>query len=266
MRILLLSLLTALSAVPASAQGIVIDMRETGGGAPVANQVLMDRTHVRAETASGNDRMAFVFDADANVVRVMNLTRKSYQELTRAQLDGMRRQIDGAMAMMQEKMKNMSPEQRAMMEEMMKKMGRGLPGSAGAAAPAAPRTEYRQTGTATVGRFACTTYDGYRGSEKVVEVCAADPAALGLAPADFEVTKDLAEFVRSLVPQMAEELVVNATPEVQGFSGIPVRRTTFRNGSPSSTTELVDVRRENIPASSFLVPDGFTREAFPGLR
>ncbi|MBM3778590.1 MAG: hypothetical protein FJW23_10175 [Acidimicrobiia bacterium] len=105
-----------------------------------------------------------------------------------------------------------------------------------------------------------------RGGEKVAEVWAAEPGAAGLAEADFEVTKQLAEFVRSPAPQAADELVVNATPEVQGFSGIPGRRTSFRNGKPAETGDLVELRREAIPASSFEVRAGFTREAMPRTR
>ena len=173
--------------------------------------------------------------------------------------------MSGAMAQMQEQMKNMPPEQRQMMEQMMRgRGGAGMPGMP--AAPAAPaRPTFKKTGTGKVGQWACTTYEGFRGAEKVAEVCAAD-SGIDLTAADFQVVQQLADQMKSMAPQTADQLAVYGTAESQGFAGFPVRRVTFKNGRPDTTTELTELKREAIPASAFDVPAGFKKQSMGGGR
>jgi hypothetical protein len=166
-------------------------------------------------------------------------------------------QMAGMLAQMMEQLKNLPPEQRKMKEEMMKGRG-GMPGMPTAAA--APPITYKKTGTGKAGQWACTTYDGFRGSEKVVEVCAAESAGFEVTADDFRVVQQLADFLKSIAPQQIEQLAMFGTVENQGFAGFPVRRITFRNGKPESTSELIELRREPIPASVFAVPAGFQKQ------
>ena len=73
------------------------------------------------------------------------------------------------------------------------------------------------------------------------------------------------EQLKSLPPQSEGRRIVG-TPEDQGFSGVPVRRISFRNGQQQSTTEISEVRRQTFPASTFELPAGFRKEAFGGGR
>jgi hypothetical protein len=61
------------------------------------------------------------------------------------------------------------------------------------------------------------------------------------------------------MPQIANQVIIAGNAADQGFSGIPVRRTTYANGSVESSSEIKEVRREAIPASAFEVPPGFNR-------
>ena len=70
-------------------------------------------------------------------------------------------QMSGMMAQMQAAMKNMTPEQRAMMEKMMK-------GKMPQAAAAAPKTVYTAKGSGSVNGFSCTKYEGDLSGEKEV--------------------------------------------------------------------------------------------------
>ena len=58
---------------------------------------------------------------------------------------------------------------------------------------------------------------------------------------------------------------MSATSE-QGFSGVPVRRTTFVDGKATSTSEIKEFRRAAIPASAWEVPAGFKRQEMGGRR
>src|SRR5262249_18652397 len=139
--------------------------------------------------------------------------------------------------------------------------GRGaMPG-----APATP-TEYKKIGTDKVGKWACDKYEGTRNGEKVSEVCTVAPSALGFTPADFEVTKQLAEFFSSMMPQAAEGLfrIGAAPPSPNSFSGLPVRFVSFRAGAPQMTSEVTDASRQSFSDALFQVPAGYQKREFPG--
>ncbi len=142
--------------------------------------------------------------------------------------------------------------------------GRG--GFPGLSMAQAPKPEYRAAGSDKVGQWACMKYEAYVGQQKTAEICTVDPKEFGLTAADFDVARQFAEFMKSLMPEGADRLLVNGTPDAQGFSGIPVRRISFRNGAVESTSEMTEFRREAFPASTFDVPAGFRKEAMPGAR
>ena len=239
-----------------AADGVLIVEKTTAAGKTETNQVQIEKDRMRAEIIAPNgEKQTVVFDGAKEVLWIVNADRKTYTEMTKADVDRLGGQMSTLMAQMQEQLKNMPPEQRAQVEAMMK--GRGMPGAGGAPA----KTEYRKTGTATVGKWTCDKYDGHRNNQKTSEVCTVDPKALGLALADFDVTKHLAAFFAKLAPQNADRVFAIGSPEDQGFSGVPVRRVTF-NGQQQTVTELTEVSRQTFAASTFAIPAGYQKEAF----
>ena len=246
--------MTILTAGTLHAQGVVMVQEETRDGKTSTNQIQMDASHMRVESRASGRHSAFLFDGTAQVARILNLEQQTYVEIDQAQMQKMREM----MTQMQEKMKNLPPQQREMMEQMMKGRG-GMP------APPSP-PEYKQAGTDKVGAWPCTKYEGYTAGRKTTELCAADPKVFGLSAADFEVAKQLGEFVRSMVPDMGDQAVLFGATSEQGFSGVPVRRTTLADGRVVSTSEIKEFRRAAIPASAWVVPAGFKRQEMGGRR
>jgi uncharacterized protein DUF4412 len=248
------------AAAAGAADGILIAQKMTSAtGAVTTSQIQIEKTRMRAETAGASGRrQAMVFDGTEQVMRTIDDQAKTYTEMTKADLDRMSAQMSGAMGQMQEQMKNLPPEARARMEEMMK--GRGI-------SPAGSEPiVYKKIGTDKVGKWTCDKYEGTRGSEKVSEICTVSPATLGFTAADFEVTRQMAEFFAKLVPQGADQLFRIGTATANGFSGLPVRTVSFTNGAPGATTEITDAGRQNFPDSTFAVPAGYTKREMMGGR
>jgi hypothetical protein len=171
----------------------------------------------------------------------------------------MRREVDSVWAQMVAGMPNLPPDQRAMMEQMMR--DRDIPGVTAAAA----KVEYRQTGSDKVGQWTCMKYEGSLSGQKRAEVCTVDPKEFGLTPTDFEVAGRLSEFMKSMTPpSRTEAAFVNGTAH-DGFSGVPVRRMSFRNGAVESVIEVTEVRKQAFPASTFKAPAGFRKVAAPAF-
>ena len=250
-----------------AADGVLVVMKTTSGAnPPQTNQIQLDQHRIRMTIAEANGGTAgIMFDGSRQVMTIIDDTKKTYSEMTKADLDAFSAQISGAMAQMQDAMKNMPPEQRARAEAMMKKAGRG------AAAPAAaPKVEYKKVGTATVGKWTCDKYEGFTNGEKTHEVCTVDPKVLGFTTADFQVTRDMADFFKQFQqalpggPQRDQPFVLG-TVESQGFSGVPVRSVHTSNGN-QVVSELTEVRRQAFTDATFQVPAGYQKnDLFGGM-
>ena len=243
---------------PATSAGVrLVEQTTTAGEATQTHQVMIDKESMRVEhNAPSGDKGTVLFDGARQVIWLVNHDKKTYTEMTRADVDAMSERMAAAMAQMQEHMKHMPPEQRARMEEMMKSR-------LGGAMATPVKITYRKVGTDTVGKWKCDRYDGYHDAQKVAELCTVDPTTLGFLPEDFEVSKKLAEFFRRLMPQNADNVFRLGNAEDQGFSGVPVKRM-FTVGQRQTVTELTEVTREQFPASTFAVPAGFQRQALGG--
>ena len=240
-----------------AADGILIVETTTTGGTTKTNQIQIEKTRMRTESAGPNGTTTVVvFDAVAQIMRMIDVPKKSYTEMTKEDVDRMGAQMTDAMAKMQEQLKNIPPAQRAQMEAMMKNM----PGMSAVVA----KTEYRKVGTDTVGKWTCDKYEGYQNGKKTSELCTVDPKALGLTVADFQVTQQLGEFFLKMMPQNADQMFSLGKNDPSGFSGVPVRRTYSILGK-ETVSELTEVSHQTFADSIFAVPAGFQKKAFgPG--
>src|SRR6188768_1380260 len=98
-----------LAPLPAQGQGVLFLQKETRGGQTTNTQIQMDKDHIRVESRSSGEESAFVYDGPKQTARMINITKKSYTEMTKSDLDQMRGQMNSAMAQMEAQMRGMSP-------------------------------------------------------------------------------------------------------------------------------------------------------------
>lgn len=245
-----------------AADGILIAQKITNNGNTTTTETQIEKTRMRTEVTGPTGRkQIMIFDGAAQVMRMVDEGAKTYSEMTKADVDRLSAQMQGAMGQLQQQMANMPPEARARMEAMMQGAGRGM-----ASMAATQRPEYRKAGgTEKVGRWTCEKYEGVRNGAKVSEMCTVDPSSSGFTAADFEVSKQFAEFFMKLMPQGMDRVFSVGTAGPTGFSGIPVKSVSYdASGKVTSTMELTDVSRQNFPDSLFAVPAGFQKRDFPG--
>jgi hypothetical protein len=251
-----------------AADGALIVMKVTSGANPPQTiQMQLEQKRMRTDvTGPTGATAAIVFDGTRQVMTMIDDARKSYTELTKADLDAFAKQLSGAMAQvaqMEQMMKTLPPEQRKKFEEMTKgRSGAGMPG----AAPA--KVEYKKVGTGTVGKWTCDKYEGYTNGQKTHELCTVDPKVLGFAMTDFEVTRDMAEFYKQFqqfggAAMAAQQPLALGKLEQQGFSGFPVRSVVTTGGS-QVTQEMTEAKRQAFPDSTFQVPAGYQKHDLLG--
>ena len=249
-----LAAVCAAASTASAAQGVLVVETSTVNGSPRTTQVQIEPTRMRTEIANENGAtQVVVFDGGKQILYMIDPAAKTYSEMTKADVDAAGARLGGAMAEMQKALAGMPPEQRAQMEAMMKGRLGGLPGVGGAS-----KTEYRRAGTSKVSKWTCDVYEGFQNNQKTGEVCTVGASALGFTPADFEVSRQLAEFMRGLIPQGADQVFQAGRAAEQGYEGVPVRRVTTIAGR-EVVTEITSVARQTFPDSAFAVPDGFTK-------
>ena len=133
---------------------------------------------MRAEsTGMTGVKQVMIFDGTKQVMTTIDPDKKTYTEMTQADVDKIAEQMSGD--------DGAAPE------------ADGEPAAGGARADGSgdegprrrrrrPKIVYKKTGTDTVGKWKCDKYEGFEGEKKVSEVCTVDPKALGFALTDFD--------------------------------------------------------------------------------
>lgn len=255
-RFLILAVLFSLLTAPTigqSADGILIIQRVPFEGGPLTKRVQMTATRMRTEVAGPNGAtQVVIFDGGKQVLYIVDPARKTYIEMTKADVGRMNTFVQGAMAQMQAQPEKLPAAQRAQMEAMMK--GRG-------GAAAAP--QYTRTGSDKVGRWTCDKYDLMQDGQKIGDVCTVNPTTLGFGATDFDVMRQMSEFFSAIAPQMASQLPAVSPIDLRGNSGFPVKTVMMVQGH-TVTMEVIELGRQTFSDSSFAVPAGFTKQDIMG--
>jgi hypothetical protein len=187
--------------------------------------------------------------------------RKSYRQMDKAQMQQMAGKANAAMAQMQEKMKNMTPEQRAMMERM---MGGQIPGGMNAGKPDVYDT--KDTGKSdTVEGRKCQIWQITRNGALIEEVCAVPFSSLPGKENLEKSFKEIAEVFADITKGMPNaDAAVKARTNVNGY---PVRTRGYDASGKlrGNETVLTKWAEESLPASTFDIPAGYKQQEMPKL-
>lgn len=215
---------------------------------------------MRAETRAHSENTTIIFRSDKEVFWMINRAENSYTEMTRKDIKKIKGQMDESTRMMQEQMKNMPPEQRAMVEQMMK----------GQAIPAQPeKTVFKKIASGIkVNKWNCDKYDGYRGGQLTEEVWTTSWKNLGIDQKDFRVMQRMGAFMSELSPDAASQFNIGSDEweKEQGYPGVPVRTISYSRGKKVFQTEIQDIKKQQIDPSLFELPKGLTKQDFSGPR
>lgn len=239
-----------LAGVVINAQSVNLQDQKTVDFATMIDATRL-RTNMKGQGVDSS--MIYLLDGEDYKIIVLDNTKKEYRVMDRKTIENLSQQIGGAMAKMQEQMKNMSPEQRAMMEKMMSKMGNVR----GAGTPP-PSIDYKEIGSGNVNGRACTKYEGTRSGQKISELCAASPESLNLNKADFAVIEKMTTALEGVMKSMGQLPFMRArglTLFDKQINGIPVEQTHFESGKPVSKFELKDSTRQNFSDADFSTGD-----------
>jgi hypothetical protein len=226
---------------------------------------------VRMDAAVAERRHTLIFRKDQETVWMVDHANGTYTPMTKQDVAAARAQLAAAQAQMQQMRSQMEaqlahvpPEQRKMIEEMMKgQMG----GGAAAANAGAPKIEYRKVETgARAGEWKCDRYEGTEGGVKRAEVCAADWQILGMTRADADALAAMSAHIADMIPEgMGMPRAQLFDPEGtsgRGVKGVPVKSVTYRDGQPAVMTRMVEMSHGALKDDVFRLPEGYKEQRF----
>lgn len=167
---------------------------------------------MRFETMTDHGKQIVIYRDDLKKFWVVNDGK--YMEMTEEDMKEMGQQMDEAMKKMEQQMQSLPPEQRKMMEKMMKgKMGEKM------GMPQESKTEWEKIGSEKVKDWECTKYKSNDGKT----VWTAQPEELGVTKNDFQVFEKAQDFFSEMMRNNDSFLKYTATDDSDGLSGFPVK-------------------------------------------
>jgi Domain of unknown function (DUF4412) len=245
MRMLLATAL--LAAGVASAEDLTIVASLTRNGQPAGTQTsYLSADKIRMAQADGQE---FMLDAASGNMTTIDTKKKQYSVVTPQDLQAMMTKMQEQARKIDEQMKNMPPQARAMMEKL---GGSGM-------------TVEKTGPSRTVAGLSCETWTMTFGEIAKTEQCLSK--AVAVPTQAWTRYREFAEQMQAMLRSMGRAKGLDDLKEkMQGMEGFPLATTTtakFLGKSQSSASEVTEIRKGPIPASAFEIPAGFKQVASP---
>ena len=239
----------AMATTPALAGTVITSTMTTPEAAGGKSVVYLEPDRVRVE--SQND--VTIFRADQNTVYVLHPADRKFMRITPQSMQQVAAAMAAARTQLAQRMKSMTPQQRAEVEKMMP----------GGAAGHAPKFEFRKAGgTATFGKWPCERVEELADGRPQAQLCVAKLADLGLSNDDLAALRRFEDFMRKASPEAGSSAAIDpqALQRVVGYEAFPVH-SEIPAAHVQTTTESVE--KKPIAANLFEVPAGYSEQAMP---
>ncbi|MDD5529106.1 MAG: DUF4412 domain-containing protein [bacterium] len=231
-----------------SGAGVIMISKASNNTADVTDvKMYLDKDCMRVDTKAGGEEQSFIFRKDKETFWVINYKEKSFREITKKDLQEIKAKIEEAVKMME----NLPPEQKEMIEKMMKGQMSGN----------TPKIVYKKISSGEkVNQWVCNKYEGYLDNKKEEEIWTTDWEKLGLSINDFKVMQSIGEFMGEFSKGLGSSFYKVGTEEnKQNYIGIPIKTINYSDNEITYTTELKEIQRQNLTSSLFDVPSGFKK-------
>lgn len=211
-----------------------------------------DRSRMDQSGADGSYSVIFLDDEFI----YLDHGEKNYMVLDEAMFEDIGAQISEAMKEMEAQLAALPPEQRAMVEQMMKEQMGGMGMSTDA-----PVLEIRQLGRGSWQSYDCAVAEMLEDGIKIQEICSVDfdeVDGTGDLRDSFIRMGDLMSKLFDAIPfgSMGLDNPMQMLDELDGF---PVRAVEFENGKAVRETILESSREEAIDDNMFALPPDYSR-------
>lgn len=207
--------------------------------------------------------MTIIYRADLNRLWAADMSRRVYYELTpetMRQFGGITAELNAAQAQLKDTISQLPPDQQAQIENLLGSIGAS---PARDAAPAKP-VFVKLGGSKTVAGYSCDLYRKSLNGQQQADFCISPASSAGFDESDFRVFDRFSDFA---APLMSSHLIPHIDDmdwggmhRALGFAGIPLDVVAYDRGKPDIEETVTKVVRAPIPADTFDLPAGLTRQ------
>jgi hypothetical protein len=219
-------------------------------GADRTDTIALDNDKMRMDNGAKGE--SFIIDGAGKRTLIIKDREKTWSEITEADSKRFADMMQARRAMMQDRLKQLPPDQRQRMEQM---MGGSLD------APKASHTlKFEKMGQKkSVNGFSCEMYRVLEEDGSTLEEdCIAPWSASVVQKSDFAGLRKYAEEMAKLSSGMGAGNGHEMFERFDKYPGFPVTRHPLKNGGEDE--QLKSAKRGAIPASTFAAPAGYTKK------
>ena len=262
-----------LATTPLFAGGVFeIETKDHDSSPPRTESIamLVDGRNLKSEPGASGKRsqMTMIYRGDRREMVVLDHGKKSYFVMDQQMMKKMAGQMSQAMRQMQESLKNVPAEQRAMVEKMMKQRMPAMQ------PPQRPTIVVRKTADrAELHGYPCVKYEVLREGRKIKELWVTDWANVEGGSEVVDVFRDMATFFSEMLesfsggagPGLARTVGDSVFQHMNELDGFPVvTRDYGDDGSLESESALHSAKQRAVDAAEFEPPVGYKRQQMMG--
>ena len=233
----------------------------------MTHQMSVEGRDLRMELTSGEEGPSntMIYHGDRREMVVIDHDRKSYFVIDQQALRSMAERQKQAMSQMQQMLKNVPENQRAMIEKMMKQRMGQIP----AQQPELPESEIRETGRRAVkASYPCQEYEIWQAGRKIRELWVTDWRNIKGGHEAKPALEEMAGFFNDMRQSFANASGMPGAGAarrggsfmnfMQQTDGFPVVTLGFKDGVLTEETVLRSSKRQTLAPAAFEPPSGYT--------
>ena len=253
---------TLLVAQPVLSDATVV-YEQSAGGHKTSNTMQIKEGKIRFTPPNQNNSYS-LYDSKTGSLTHVNVMQKKYISMDEnsiaEQAKKAKQQMDQMRERMVERMKDMPPEQKKQVEQMMNNHLKRVEAS-----KQPQQIEQKQTSqTKTVAGIQCNVSETYIQGVKINQICMTSPEKLGLSDSDAKALMSMQAFMKRM-QKMAQDMMGTNVPSAD-VEGIPLHTTLFgQDGQPKMETRLVSVSTNALKSDVVTMPADFTPMELPKM-
>lgn len=260
--ILTLSLVFSFAIVSNSAVQFEMGHKEFNPSSTAKTNILVDGKSIKMEYLEDGKKLdsTMIFKGDSDVMIFVDHREKKYFSMNKNDIQKFSNQMSQAMAQLDEALKDMPPEQREQMKNMMKDKLPGM-GNSDYVEPV-----IKKSGSDTVKGYSCTNYDIYKGSKLYRKSCVTNWGNIEggdqIAAAMISMTDFMEEMTKSFSNNSQVKFEKNVFHQLKEMNGFPVKTVDYGDSDNIISESIFESSRiVDAPKSEFKPPSGYRKEA-----
>jgi hypothetical protein len=242
--------------------GVIIKIENenvSAGAAAESSVIKIEGNRMRADTG---EKTTMIFLGETDEMVIVDHGKKSYMVMDRETMEAMGAKMSEAQKQMEAALANVPPEQREMMEKMMKGKMKGMPSSTPRSKPVV--TSLGQSDT--VSGIGCDWKQVSRDDVVEFKACVGEFSDFPASEDLRQISMEMKEFVSSITEALSSMTsgpmgsLAESTMSAMAMDGFPLISENYRDGKLTHRSRFQNVEEGSISSEEFTPPSGYKKQ------